>query len=37
MREKFVLLNGSLLEVIAQLREVGLTLKQLELLRSHFG
>jgi hypothetical protein len=37
MREKFVLVNGSLLEVIAQLRDVGLTLKQLEPLRSQFG
>jgi hypothetical protein len=37
MRDKFVLVNGSLLEVIAQLRDVGLTLKQLEPLRSQFG
>jgi hypothetical protein len=37
MRNKFVLVNGSLLEVTAQLRELGLTLRQLEPLRSHFG
>jgi hypothetical protein len=37
MRDKFVLVNGSLLEVTAKLRDVGLTLKQLEPLRSHFG
>ncbi len=37
MRDKFLLVNGSLLEVTAQLREVGLSLKHLELLRSHFG
>lgn len=37
MREKFVHVKGSLLEVIAQFRDVGLTLKQLETLRSQFG
>ena len=37
MREKFVLVNGSLLEVIAQLRQTGLTIQHLEPLRSRFG
>jgi hypothetical protein len=37
MREKFILVNGSLLEVTAELRSAGLTLKHLEPLRSHFG
>lgn len=37
MRDKFVLLDGSLLEVIADLREVGLTVRDLEPLRSRFG
>lgn len=37
MREKFVLVNGSLLEVVARFREVGLTLPHLEPLRTRFG
>ena len=37
MREKFVLMNGSLLEVVAELREIGFTLQELEPLRRHFG
>lgn len=37
MREKFVLVNGSLLEVITGLRRTGLTIQQLEPLRSRFG
>lgn len=37
MRDKFVLLNGSLLEVVANLRGVGLTVRDLEPLRSRFG
>lgn len=37
MREKFVLMNGSLLDVVMQFREQGLTLQQLEPLRSHFA
>ena len=37
MREKFVLVNGSLLEVITELRQLGLTIQQLEPLRSRFG
>lgn len=37
MRDKFVLLNGTLLEVISELRAHGLLLQQLELLRNHFG
>jgi hypothetical protein len=36
LRKKFVLMNGSLLEVIAELREVGLTIRDLEPLRTHF-
>jgi hypothetical protein len=37
MRDKFVLLNGSLLEVVASFRELGLTLQDLEPLRTRFG
>lgn len=37
MRDKFVLLEGSLLEVVTRLRDEGLTLQDLELLRNHFG
>lgn len=37
MRSKFILVSGSLLEVIARLREEGLTLSDLTLLRSNFG
>jgi len=37
MRNKFVLVSGSLLEVLARLREEGLTLSDLALLRSNFG
>jgi hypothetical protein len=37
MREKFVLVNGSLLEVITELRGLGFTIQQLEPLRSRFG
>ena len=37
MRDKFVLVNGSLLEVITELRKVGFTIQQLEPLRSRFG
>ena len=37
MRAKFVLLHGSVLEVVAQLRGIGLTLQHLEPLRSRFG
>lgn len=36
MREKFVLVNGSLLEVVTAFREQGLTLQQLEPLRNKF-
>jgi hypothetical protein len=36
MREKFVVVNGSLLEVVAQFRDLGLSLQHLEPLRSHF-
>jgi hypothetical protein len=37
MRSKFILVSGSLLEVVARLREEGLTLSDLTLLRSNFG
>jgi hypothetical protein len=37
MREKFVLIEGSLLEVMTRLREDGLTLHHLEMLRNRFG
>jgi hypothetical protein len=37
MREKFVLLEGSLLEVVARLRQEGLTLQDLNILRNQFG
>jgi hypothetical protein len=37
MREKFVLLEGSLLEVVAALRKEGLTLSNLNGLRNRFG
>ena len=37
IREKFVLLNGSLLEVVTRLREEGMSLSQLQVLRDHFG
>jgi hypothetical protein len=37
MRDKFVLVNGSLLEVIAEFRKTGLTLQHLEPLRTRFG
>ncbi len=37
MRDKFILVNGSLLEVITELRQVGLTIQQLEPLRNRFG
>jgi hypothetical protein len=37
MRSKFVLVSGSLLEVLARLREEGLTLSDLALLRRNFG
>ena len=37
MRDKFVLLNGSVLEVVSELRAKGLTLQELEPLRNRFG
>ena len=37
MRDKFVLVNGSLLEVVAEFRKTGLTLQHLEPLRTRFG
>lgn len=37
MREKFILVEGSLLEVVARLREEGLTLHDLDILRNQFG
>ena len=37
LRDKFVLLNGSLLEVIAKLREYGFPLQHLDMLRNRFG
>ena len=37
MRDKFVLLEGSILEVVARLREEGLTLTDLNILRNQFG
>jgi hypothetical protein len=37
LRDKFVLLNGSLLEVIAKLREYGFPLQQLDMVRNRFG
>lgn len=36
MREKFVLLNGSLLETVTYFREKGISLQQLEPLRTRF-
>lgn len=37
VREKFVVLNGSLLEVVTQLRGEGISLSQLQRVRDHFG
>jgi hypothetical protein len=37
MREKFVLINGSLLEVMTRLHSLGLPYQDLEELRSRFG
>lgn len=37
IREKFVCIEGSQLEVIEQLRKTGLSFKQLEALHKHFG
>ena len=37
MRNKFVLVEGSLLEVVSTLRQEGLTLQDLEPLRNRFG
>lgn len=37
MREKFVLVNGSLLEILAFFESKGLSLAQLDSLRNHFG
>ena len=37
MREKFVLVNGSLLEMVLRLREEGFTLAQLQPLRDKYG
>ena len=37
MRDKFVLVNGSLLEVVSFFQQKGLTLQQMEPLRTRFG
>lgn len=37
MRDKFVVVNGSLLEVVAYFRDLGLSLQHLEALRTRFG
>ena len=36
LRNKFIVVNGSLLEVVAELRQIGLTIRDLEPLRTHF-